>query len=63
MKAIFRASRIGRIILRYRLDDLRDVYRARIDASDLSSDDAARVAADLEAGLHAYTYLSDEPLG
>ena len=47
----------------YRIDDLRAAYRARIEAAGLSTGDAKRLASDLEAGLHAYTYLSDEPLG
>ena len=47
----------------YRLDDLRAAYRARIDAADLPAEASKRIAADLEAGLNAYTYLSEEPLG
>ncbi len=47
----------------YRLDDLRAAYRARVEAADLSDEEAKHLAADLEAGLNAYTYLSDEPLG
>ena len=47
----------------YRLDDLRAAYRARVEAADLSDEESKRLAADLEAGLNAYTYLSDEPLG
>ena len=47
----------------YKLDDLRAAYRARIDAAGLTPDESKQLAADLEAGLHAYTYLSDEPLG
>ncbi|HET8817976.1 MAG TPA: arginine decarboxylase, partial [Xanthomonadaceae bacterium] len=46
----------------YKLDDLRAAYRARIDAADLPPEESKRLAADLEAGLNAYTYLSDEPL-
>ena len=45
------------------LDDLRAAYRARIDAADLPAEASKRIAADLEAGLNAYTYLSEEPLG
>ena len=47
----------------YGLDDLRAAYRARIEAAGFPADEASRLAADLEAGLNAYTYLSDEPLG
>ena len=47
----------------YKLDDLRAAYRARIDAADLPAEASKRIAADLEAGLNAYTYLSEEPLG
>jgi len=47
----------------YRLDDLRAAYRAHLDAADLPPDEADRLAAALESGLTAYTYLSEEPLG
>ena len=47
----------------YKLDYLRAAYRARIDAADLPAEASKRIAADLEAGLNAYTYLSEEPLG
>ena len=41
---------------------LRQAYRDRVTAAGLASDEAARLEAALEAGLTAYTYLSDEPL-
>lgn len=47
----------------YRLDELRAAYRAKVAAAGLPADEAERLAAALEAGLTAYTYLSDEPLG
>jgi arginine decarboxylase len=47
----------------YSLDGLRAAYRDRIAAAALPAAEAERFAADLEAGLTAYTYLSDEPLG
>ena len=47
----------------YRLEDLRAAYARRIADAGLEGEEAARLAADLEAGLTAYTYLSDEPLG
>ncbi|HET6435373.1 MAG TPA: arginine decarboxylase [Xanthomonadaceae bacterium] len=46
----------------YRLDDLRRAYRDKVAAARLPGDEAARLDAALEAGLTAYTYLSDEPL-
>ena len=45
----------------YRLDDLRRIYRARVGAVDIGPTEAARLNAELEAGLTGYTYLSDEP--
>ncbi|QSX79028.1 arginine decarboxylase [Agrilutibacter solisilvae] len=47
----------------YRLSDLRAQYTAKVAAAHLAADEAARLNAALEAGLTAYTYLSDEPLG
>ncbi len=47
----------------YRLDDLRAVYRQRVDEAGLSADESTLLADALEAGLTGYTYLSDEPLG
>lgn len=47
----------------YRLDDLRTVYRERVEAAQLSPEESQALSADLEAGLTGYTYLSDEPLG
>ncbi len=46
----------------YDLAALRGIYRDKIAAAALAPEEAARFAADLEAGLTAYTYLSDEPL-
>ncbi|MBB1117593.1 arginine decarboxylase [Stenotrophomonas sp. W1S232] len=46
----------------YKLDDLREAYKARVVAADLSPERAAELDAALEAGLTGYTYLSDEPL-
>ncbi|MGS1077032.1 arginine decarboxylase [Pseudoxanthomonas beigongshangi] len=46
----------------YRLDDLRTAYRNRVADAKLPTDEAAAMAAALEAGLTGYTYLSDEPL-
>jgi len=46
----------------YRLDDLRASYRDRVAAAHLPADESERMNAALEAGLTAYTYLSDEPL-
>ena len=45
----------------YRLDDLRRIYKARVGAVDIGPTEAARLNAELEAGLTGYTYLSDEP--
>jgi arginine decarboxylase len=46
----------------YKLDDLRAEYRAKVAAAGLPAAEAERTNAALEAGLAAYTYLSDEPL-
>ncbi|PNS08878.1 arginine decarboxylase [Solilutibacter silvestris] len=46
----------------YKLDDLRRVYRARVEAADLSPGEAERLQHALESGLTAYTYLDDAPL-
>jgi arginine decarboxylase len=40
---------------------LRAAYGAKIAAANLSADEATRIAADLEAGLTAYTYLVETP--
>ena len=45
----------------YKLDDLRRIYRARVGAIDIGPTEAARLNAELEAGLNGYTYLSDQP--
>lgn len=47
----------------YNLDTLRAAYRDKVAAARLPPDEAERMNAALEAGLTAYTYLSDEPLG
>ena len=47
----------------YKLDALRAAYRDKVAAAKLPADESARMNAALEAGLTAYTYLSDEPLG
>ena len=46
----------------YNLDALRRTYRDKVEAAQLPDAEAARMNAALEAGLTAYTYLSDEPL-
>jgi len=46
----------------YRLDDLRAVYRQRVEEAGLSADESKLLSDALEAGLTGYTYLSDEPL-
>ena len=46
----------------YRLDDLRRAYDGKVDAAGLPPAEAAALKAALEAGLTAYTYLSDDPL-
>lgn len=43
----------------YSVDDLRRTYAERIVAAGIQGDTADAVAADLEAGLTAYTYLQD----
>ncbi|MFT4197727.1 MAG: biosynthetic arginine decarboxylase, partial [Pseudoxanthomonas sp.] len=45
----------------YRLDDLRAAYAAKLAAAGLPPALSAQLAAELEAGLTGYTYLSDEP--
>jgi arginine decarboxylase len=47
----------------YKLDALRAAYRDKVAAAKLPADESQRLNAALEAGLTAYTYLSDEPLG
>jgi arginine decarboxylase len=47
----------------YKLDALRAAYHDKVAAAKLPVDESARLNAALEAGLTAYTYLSDEPLG
>ena len=47
----------------YKLDALRAAYRGKVAAAGLPVDESERMNAALEAGLTAYTYLSDEPLG
>ena len=47
----------------YQLATLRSAYREKVAAANLSVAEAERLNAALEAGLTAYTYLSDEPLG
>ena len=47
----------------YQLDALRAAYRDKVAAAGLPAEEAERMNATLEAGLTAYTYLSDEPLG
>ena len=44
----------------YRLDDLREAYRGKIAAAQLSTGDAEHVAVALEAGLTGYTYLAEK---
>ncbi|KQY49390.1 arginine decarboxylase [Lysobacter sp. Root494] len=46
----------------YNLSDLRKAYAGKVDAAHLAADEADKLKAALEAGLTAYTYLSDEPL-
>ncbi|KRG57602.1 arginine decarboxylase [Stenotrophomonas koreensis] len=46
----------------YKLDDLREAYKARVAAAGLDAERAQELDAALEAGLTGYTYLSDEPL-
>ncbi|MCI4569063.1 arginine decarboxylase [Lysobacter sp. CFH 32150] len=47
----------------YKLDALRAAYRDKVAAAKLPAEESERMNAALEAGLAAYTYLSDEPLG
>ncbi len=47
----------------YKLDELRAIYRDKIAAAGLPAEEAAQLAAALEAGLTAYTYLNDAALG
>jgi arginine decarboxylase len=47
----------------YKLEALRAAYRDKVAAAKLPAEESARMNAALEAGLTAYTYLSDEPLG
>ena len=46
----------------YKLGDLRAAYAAKVDAAGLPGDEAQALKDALEAGLTAYTYLSDDPL-
>ncbi|HMB42770.1 MAG TPA: arginine decarboxylase, partial [Luteimonas sp.] len=46
----------------YKLDALRAAYRDKVAAAQLPDEEAERLGAALEAGLTAYTYLSDAPL-
>lgn len=43
----------------YQADELRSAFRQKINAANLNATDAKRIAADLEAGLTAYTYLQE----
>ena len=47
----------------YRLDDLRAVYRQRVEEAGLPAAESRLLSDALETGLTGYTYLSDEPLG
>jgi len=46
----------------YKLDDLRAVYRQRVEEAGLSAGESKLLSDALETGLTGYTYLSDEPL-
>ncbi|HLT44655.1 MAG TPA: arginine decarboxylase, partial [Luteimonas sp.] len=46
----------------YDLDELRATYRDKVAAAGLPADESERLAAALESGLTAYTYLEDTPL-
>ncbi len=46
----------------YDLDELRASYRDKVAAAGLPADESERLAAALESGLTAYTYLEDTPL-
>ena len=45
----------------YALDDLRDSYRAKVDAAGLPSAESMQMLDALEAGLTGYTYLHETP--
>ena len=42
-------------------EDLRAAFKAKVDRANVDAAFAARIAADLEAGLTAYTYLEETP--
>jgi len=46
----------------YKLDALRAAYAKKVDAAGLPAEESVRMKDALEAGLTAYTYLSDEPV-
>ncbi|MGH8032346.1 MAG: biosynthetic arginine decarboxylase, partial [Luteimonas sp.] len=46
----------------YKLDALRDAYRAKVDAAKLPADEAQAMCDALEKGLTGYTYLDAAPL-
>ncbi|MUV13034.1 arginine decarboxylase [Noviluteimonas gilva] len=46
----------------YKLDALRSAYAKKVDDAGLPAEESARMKDALEAGLTAYTYLSDEPV-
>ena len=46
----------------YKLDDLRAVYRQRVEEAGLPAAESKLLSDALETGLTGYTYLSDEPL-
>ncbi|MGO4550819.1 arginine decarboxylase [Lysobacter sp. 2RAF19] len=46
----------------YKLDALREAYAKKVDDAGLPAEESARLKDALEAGLTAYTYLSDEPV-
>ncbi|HVQ33399.1 MAG TPA: arginine decarboxylase [Lysobacter sp.] len=46
----------------YKLDALRAAYAKKVDAAGLPAEESGRMKDALEAGLTAYTYLSDEPV-
>jgi arginine decarboxylase len=46
----------------YKLDALREAYAKKVDDAGLPAEESARLKDVLEAGLTAYTYLSDEPV-
>ena len=43
------------------IDDLRAAFAAKVAQANIDADLARRIAADLEAGLTAYTYLEETP--